>query len=103
MLVIILCSGNNGLFSYEDSMCAGAVISEIKNLFDNISLDDASKVCIYLYNKHKMDLEKALRETEHGNKLISEGFIEDVNFAANMNSTQLIPYFESGSIKLLTR
>ncbi len=27
--IVILCSGNNGLFSFEDSVCAGELISEL--------------------------------------------------------------------------
>ncbi len=41
--LVILCSGNNGLFSFEDSSCAGDLISEIMLLKENVELDDATK------------------------------------------------------------
>ena len=43
--VVILCSGNNGLFSYEDSVCAGNLIAELIKINIKIELNDASKTC----------------------------------------------------------
>lgn len=99
--IVILCSGNNGLFSFEDSVCAGFLISEIKRLKTDVILDDASKTCLFLYKKNSKRLEKMLMETEHGEKLISQGFKEDLKFAAKIKSIDVIPIYEAGSIKLL--
>ena len=96
----IFCSGNNGLFSYEDSMCAGGLINDFINVEKEVELDDASKICLFLFQKHNDDLVKALKETEHGSKLISEGFSEDIDFSASLNSVEIIPLYKAGSIKL---
>ena len=98
--LVILCSGNNGLFSYEDSVCAGDLIYDLFKRNKNIDLDDASKTCLFLYEKHSENLEKMLQETEHGKDLIQEGFSEDLSFAAKKNSVGIIPIYSSGAIKI---
>jgi len=99
--VIILCSGNNGLFSLEDSVCAGDLIYELKTLIDDVKLDDASKTCLFLYKKNKKRLKKMLMETEHGMKLYDQGFKKDIVFASQKSIFNCIPIYDTGSIKLL--
>ena len=99
--IIIVCSGNNGLFSYEDSVCAGHLISEMLELKEDVQLDDASKTCHFLYLKHKLKIRKMLEETEHGIKLMNAGFAEDIKYAADRNTVDVVPCYKAGSVKLL--
>ena len=99
--IVILCSGNNGLFSYDDSVCAGFLIQEINDLKVETELDDASKVCQLLYQKSSADLTNMLMETEHGLNLIGKGFESDISYSAQKNILSVIPYYDSGSIKLI--
>ena len=96
----ILCSGNNGKFSYEDSACAGLLISIIMEKNKDIELDDSSKISKMIFEKHKNRLNKFLSETEHGKKLIDAGFEEDITFAAQQNITGIVPHFKAGVIKV---
>lgn len=98
--VVILCSGNNGLFSYEDAICAGNLIDELLNLNLEIELSDACRTCHILYNKSKDDLVEALTKTEHGAKLIENGFEPDIIYSAQSNIIETIPFFEKGTIQL---
>ena len=98
--LVILCSGNNGLFSYEDSVCAGGLISEIKKLNIQLDLNDASKTCLFLFEKHSSDLGNMLKETEHGKFLIKEGFSEDLIYSAKKDLISAVPVFSNGAIKL---
>ncbi|MBK8945476.1 MAG: 2-phosphosulfolactate phosphatase [Ignavibacteriae bacterium] len=95
----ILCSGNNGKFSYEDSVCAGMIISQILDSKEDIFLDDSSKTCKIIFDKHKKKLSKMLAETEHGQKLIESGFKEDLNFASQQNIFEIVPFYQTGVIK----
>ncbi|PID60427.1 MAG: 2-phosphosulfolactate phosphatase [Ignavibacteriae bacterium] len=97
--VVILCSGNNGQFSFEDSVCAGDLIEELILAEVNVELDDSGKVCNLLFRKNKRRISKMLKETEHGKKLIELGFKKDIEYAAQKNIIGIVPYFESGSIK----
>lgn len=98
--IVIMCSGNNGLFSFEDSACAGDLIDELRELNEDIKLDDASKTCHFLFKKNKKKLKKMLMETEHGKKLMESGFKNDLVYAAQKNTIDVIPAYDSGSIKL---
>jgi len=99
--IVIVCSGNNGLFSYEDSTCAGDLINEIIKLNEDVKLDDASKTCFFLFQKHKKKIKKMLKGTEHGMKLLEAGFAEDIKYAANKNIIDVVPCYNAGSIKRL--
>ena len=98
--VVIMCSGNNGLFSFEDSTCAGDLIAELKSNNDNVELDDASKTCYFLFKKNKKRIKKMLMETEHGKKLLDYNFKKDIVYSAQKNIFDVIPIYDSGSIKL---
>lgn len=99
--VVIVCSGNNGLFSFEDSACAGDLINELLELNENVELDDASKTCHFLFQKNTGEIKNMLENTEHGMKLMSAGFEEDIKYASNKNIIDNVPCYQAGSIKLL--
>lgn len=96
----ILCSGNYGKFSFEDSACAGMLISILKEKNESIIINDASKVCNLIYKQNKKKLENMLKSTEHGQKLVSSGFNKDIEFAAQQSIYDIVPYYSSGIIKI---
>ena len=95
----ILCAGDNNLFSMEDSVCAGMLINGLKSLNKNIELSDSAKAAFTLYDRFGTDIEKLLKNTEHGKLLLKNGFEEDIRFCSNINSSTTIPYFNGTSIK----
>ncbi len=99
--LVILCSGNNGLFSFEDSVSAGHLIFEISQIKEDLELDDASKTCVLLYKKNMRRIKKMLTETEHGARLVEQGFKDDIKCAAQENTIDMVLSYSSGSIKLL--
>lgn len=99
--VEIVCGGTNGSFNYEDSVCAGKLVQEIKNLNPEIELNDSSKASLIIAKSSGKSLLKMLKETEHGKLLIENGFADDLKDCAQYNVTDVIPYYISGSIKKL--
>ncbi len=99
--LVILCSGNNGLFSYEDAICAGNLIDELFKLNIKIELSDACRTCHLLFNESKDDLAEAIAKTEHGIKLIENGFEPDIIYSAQSNIVDIIPFYEKGIIQIL--
>lgn len=98
--VEILCSGRNGVFSLEDTICAGKLISELTSLNENIELTDSSRAAIALAKAFGKNLKKMLRESEHGKILIENGFEEDIKFCSKLNTTSILPIFSANVIKL---
>lgn len=97
--IIILCAGNNGMFSYEDSVCAGYIINKLCNKLNILEIDDASKTCLLLYKNSKNDLTEVIFNTEHGKKLNNLGFKADIEYSVQKNLLEVIPVFSAGSIK----
>ncbi len=96
----ILCSGNNGMYCLEDSVCAGMIINFILGKKENVELDDASKTCLILYTKNKRRLKKMLGETDHGKILLAKGFNNDIVHAAKENIYNITPQYLEGKIKI---
>jgi len=96
---IILCSGNQGSFSIEDSACAGAIISKV-NAVDKVETDDAGLTSVILYNKFKKGILGMMKQSAHGKYLISIGFEEDLRFCAEVDRVPVIPIVEGTGIKL---
>ncbi len=98
--VVIVCSGTNGMFNLEDTICAGKLITEMLKLNEEIELTDASNASVTLNKSFGKSLNKMLSQTEHGKLLIENGFSEDIKICAKLNTHDIIPYYDSGVIKL---
>jgi 2-phosphosulfolactate phosphatase len=97
----IVCSGNNGMFSIEDTVCAGMLINEISKLSGEITLNDGGNAAFILAKQYSKKVLKMLQECDHGKVLAENGFGDDLKYAAKLNSIDVIPVFDSSSLKLL--
>ncbi|HSW53887.1 MAG TPA: 2-phosphosulfolactate phosphatase [Ignavibacteriaceae bacterium] len=99
--VIILCAGNNNLFSLEDSVCAGMLVSELIAGNKTIQLTDASTGALTLFKSFGKNIFKMLSETDHGQLLINNGFEVDLKACAELGSTDVIPFYSGNVLKVL--
>jgi 2-phosphosulfolactate phosphatase len=99
--VEILCAGNNNLFSLEDSVCAGKLIEEIKKKKKNVEISDSSAAAFALYERFGNDILEMLKNTEHGKKLLENGFEKDLEFCSKLNINSVLPYFDGIKLKSL--
>jgi len=99
--VIIMCSGNNNLFSLEDSVCAGMLVSELIIENKNDELTDSSRSAIALFKSFGKNILKMLSETDHGRLLIDNGFKDDLLACAELDSTNVIPFYSGNILKVL--
>lgn len=99
--VEILCAGHNNLFSLEDTVCAGMLVGRIKRLNRSVKISDSSMAAQVLYEKFGDDIPKMLDNTEHGKRLIQNGFKKDIEYCSRYNITKNIPYFDGNALKLL--
>ncbi len=100
--VQILCAGSNGMFSLEDTVCAGMLIKKLSEKNPEIQLSDSSQASVILADSFAADILKMLRESEHGKELIEAGFEEDLKLISEIDSVPVVPYFDSDSLKLET-
>jgi 2-phosphosulfolactate phosphatase len=99
----ILCAGQNGGFSLEDTICAGCLIDEVLELNNeaglDISLRDTSKAAVTLSNAAGNNLYDTLSNTEHGQLLIENEFQKDIEDCSKLNFIETIPVFINTTIK----
>lgn len=98
---IIMCAGNNGMFSLEDSVCAGMLV---QILADDETVDlvpsDAATAATMLYKGHKRNLQKMLKSCEHGKYLATLGFERDLAVCAGIDTVPVLPQLVGNVIKL---
>ena len=96
----ILCSGASGKFCIEDTVCAGKIIESVSKKIPDVELSDSASASLIL-NKSFSSVLTMLKECEHGKKLIDNGFEKDIEFCSKMNTVDIIPFYNSGILKLI--
>ena len=85
--VIIVCAGTDGEPSLEDSVCAGMLLSML-----NKEPSRPAKDAVLLWRQHPDLLKMMKQESSHGRRLVELGFERDLEFAAQKNSHNIIPF-----------
>ncbi len=96
---VLLCSGWQGKFSWEDTLLAGALAeglcswinSDSQDLPSNGALvykaqDDRVQAARSLWQQHRHDLQSAMRLSSHYQRLASAGLEKDIVFCAELNA-----------------
>lgn len=86
-----LCAGNNGQFSYEDTLCAGFFIYKLIQVRSNLELSDSSHAAKSLYLQFSENLKNFLKTKEHPNFLKSIGLTDDIDFCLELNKCPVVP------------
>ena len=97
----IVCSGRGNTISLEDIICSGKLITEVQKLIEDIQLSDSAKASISLNKSFGRNILKMLKETEHGQILIENGFEKDIEYCSKLNILEAIPTFTNNALRLL--
>lgn len=92
--LIIACSGREGGFCTEDTVFAGACVAAL----GETQLTDAAETAKILYQTHCDDLLGMLRHCYHGRSLAGIGLGEDLEFCAQIDLVDIVPYLIDGRI-----
>ncbi|HSH00099.1 MAG TPA: 2-phosphosulfolactate phosphatase [candidate division Zixibacteria bacterium] len=99
--VTIVCAGNQGDFSLEDTLCAGALVDYLADAYSgHLELNDSARVALLHYNANRTRLLEALREGQHGLRLIELGYERDIAAAAEIDQCAVAPRFTEGRVAL---
>jgi len=96
----VFCAGNDTLFSYEDTLCAGNLIFELSRL-NNWELSDAAHAAKVLYEFNKIDLFNFIRSRDHSQRMLKFGLTQDIDFSLSYDTYPVVPILEGISIKKL--
>jgi len=97
---LIVCSGCEGGFSFEDAVCAGAILERAGRVATRIDLGDGARACQVLWERFGSDLPRLLRQTRWGERLVTLGLGPDLDLCAQVDVTQVVPRMEEGRITL---
>ena len=97
--VLIACSGDFGVFSLGDAVCAGMIVDRLsESLSEGLEKSDTATVAQTLYGVHKKDIRKMLLQSEWGQYLIGLGLGKDIDTCAQIDIAPIVPQFKDGVI-----
>ncbi|MBD3258693.1 hypothetical protein GF377_09695 [candidate division GN15 bacterium] len=97
--VVIVCSGQEGGFSIEDTLCGGMLIDLLASRHGvKLELNDAASLARLLYADNRDKLEEAIVQGEHGRFLASIGLGDDVVLAAQTDTLPHVGALRDGRL-----
>ena len=99
--ITIVCAGNEGNFSLEDSACAGKFVRAIPKRLASVVLNDAATAAALIDRKYGDNVAKIFEESSHGQALAAAGFAADLAVAASVDSFPVVPIFQERQITRL--
>lgn len=95
---LILCAGWQDRFNLEDSICAGAITSDL--LLDKgfVSLHDSSIASKYLYLSARSNYFGFLRSSSHRRRLKALNLNEDIKYCLTPDRNEVVPYYRNGAL-----
>ncbi len=85
----------------EDWLDAGAVLAELTAPNQHFSPEAEIARQSFLQQVHAKKLSKTLRQSQSGVELITRGFPADVELAAELNVSQIVPFYQDHSYRAL--
>lgn len=100
--VTIVCAGTLGEVSLDDCLAAGAMVNRMVELGHKTSetaLLVAQGTNSLIHDRGS--IERALRSTLHGRRLINLGLDADIEYAARIDSSSVVPQYDPRSNRLI--
>jgi 2-phosphosulfolactate phosphatase len=98
--IAIICAGEEGVFTLEDSACAGRFVKAIPKRAD-IQTNDAAAASVLIEKKYGDNIAKVFKESAHGQALDAAGFGDDLAAAAKVDSYPVVPIYQDRQITKL--
>jgi 2-phosphosulfolactate phosphatase len=98
--IAIICAGEEGSFTLEDSACAGRFVKAIPKRAD-IQTNDAAAASVLIEKKYGDNIAKVFKESTHGQALDAAGFGDDLAAAAKVDAYPVVPIYQDRQITKL--
>lgn len=86
----LVCAGTADRVSFDDVVAAGTIVRELLVLEPAATLDDGAKLAL-LALESDSEPGEAITMTSHGRTLAQLGFAADIEFAAELNRSAVVP------------
>jgi len=96
--IVLICSGNNGVYTIEDNLCAGFILSLFIANLDKVELTDSAIASLSLYQSTKDDVVNLASKGYHYNVLKSKQFDDDLIECFTSNKYNVVLKWNGESI-----
>jgi 2-phosphosulfolactate phosphatase len=96
--VTLLCCGQDGEFSLEDFLCAGAIVQKLRERETETQAGDAAIAAEGLYTAYARDLANFVTTGNHAQHLIEMGYGADIPRCCEIDSCPVLPRYRSGRV-----
>jgi 2-phosphosulfolactate phosphatase len=94
----LLCAGNDGALSFEDILCAGAIVEGLVRHDKHLTITDAARAAATVYGANAKRLTTAIASGTHARVLVAKGFAADVASCAKIDVSRCTPLYADGVI-----
>ena len=85
-----LCSGRKSRPSWEDTLCAGAIIERLGE-HGEVLMSDSARMSLTLWQNRDVNLEKFIRLSTHAKYLEQIGYNDDISFSCQSDVSTVVP------------
>lgn len=85
-----LCSGRKSRPSWEDTLCAGAIIERLGERGE-VLISDSARMSLTLWQNRDVNLEKFIRLSTHAKYLEQIGYNDDISFSCQSDVSTVVP------------
>ncbi len=90
----ILCSGRKRRPSWEDTLCAGALLENLKTRGE-VTMSDSAKIALTVWQSREQNLLTSVENSEHAEYLKHIGYGRDIIFACEVDASTVVPMLTS--------
>jgi 2-phosphosulfolactate phosphatase len=94
----LLCAGSEGALSFEDILCAGAIVDGLLHHDKHLAITDAARAAATVYAANAKKLTTAIASGTHARALVEKGFAADVAACAKIDVSRCVPLYADGVI-----
>jgi 2-phosphosulfolactate phosphatase len=95
---LLLCAGNEGTLSFEDVLCAGAIVDALMRRNKNLAISDSARAAATVFGANAKRLTTAIASGTHAVALVNKGFAADVAACAKLDVSRCVPLYAEGVI-----
>lgn len=97
--VLIICAGTDGLFSLEDTLCAGLLV-RLLTAEGEAAVSDSARGALLMYDHYKDVLVETAAQSRNGKRLYDIGRTEDIKYCLRTDVFNTVPQYKEGKILL---
>ena len=87
----LLCSGRKGRPSWDDTLCAGLLLSLLQRRHPGLRLADSARLALLTWQSSRNDLQASLAGADHAVFLDRVGYRADIAFACIPDAVEAVP------------